>query len=51
MSERTFRAVVAAVLVGALALAAVVAFAVLLPPPGPASTTAPHRASDPHAGR
>lgn len=41
MSERTFRAVVAAVLVGALALAAVVAFAVLLPPPGPVPTTAP----------
>jgi hypothetical protein len=41
VSERTFRAVVAAVLVGALALAAVVAFAVLLPPPGPVPTTAP----------
>ena len=36
MSERTFRAVVAAVLVGALALAVVVAFAALQPPaPGP----------------
>lgn len=41
MSERTFRAVVAAVLVGALALATVVAFAVLQPPtpsPGPSAT-------------
>ena len=43
MSERTFRAVVAAVLVGALALAAVVAFAVLQPPassPAPGATLA-----------
>lgn len=41
MSERTFRAVVAAVLVGALALAAVVALVVLQPPassPGPSPT-------------
>jgi len=41
MSERTFRAVVAAVLVGALALAAAVAFAVLQPPstsPAPGAT-------------
>jgi hypothetical protein len=37
MSERTFRAVVAAVLVGALVLAAIVAFAMLQPPtPSPA---------------
>ena len=37
MSERTFRAVVAAVLIGALVLASVVAFAVLQPPsPSPA---------------
>ncbi len=45
MSERTFRAVVAAVLVGALALAAVVAFAVLQPPassPVPGATLAAH---------
>lgn len=42
MSDSTFRAVVAAVLVGALALAAVVAFAVLQPPaPGPAPTATP----------
>jgi len=43
VSEGTFRAVVAAVLVGALALAAVVAFAVLQPPspsPGPSATPA-----------
>lgn len=38
MSERTFRAVVAAVLIGALALAAVVAFAMLQPSPSPAPT-------------
>ena len=42
MSERTFRAVVAAVLVGALALAAVVAFAVLQPPsPSPPPSAIP----------
>ena len=42
MSERTFRAVVAAVLVGALALAAVVAFAALQPPaPSPAPGATP----------
>jgi hypothetical protein len=42
MSERTFRAVVAAVLVAALALAAAVAFAVLQPPsPSPAPGTTP----------
>lgn len=42
MSERTFRAVVAAVLVGALVLAAVVAFAMLQPPaPSPAPTARP----------
>jgi hypothetical protein len=42
MSERTFRAVVAAVLVGALVLAAVVAFAVLQPPtPSPAPGATP----------
>lgn len=40
MSERTFRAVVAAVLVGALVLAAVVAFAVLQPPAPSSSPTA-----------
>ena len=41
MSERTFRAVVAAVLVGALALAVVVTFAVLQPPsPAPGATLA-----------
>lgn len=38
MSERTFRAVVAAVLVGALALAAVVAFVALQPPATPSPT-------------
>jgi hypothetical protein len=41
MSERTFRAVVAAVLIGALVLASVVAFAVLQPPspsPTPGAT-------------
>jgi hypothetical protein len=41
VSERTFRAVVAAVLIGALALAAVVVIAVLQPPsssPGPSAT-------------
>jgi len=42
VSERTFRAVVAAVLVGALVLAAFVAFAVLRPPaPSPAPTARP----------
>jgi hypothetical protein len=42
VSERAFRAVVAAVLVGALALAAVVAFALLQgPAPGPVPTTRP----------
>jgi len=42
MSERTFRAVVAAVLVGALALASVVAFALLQPPsPSTAPGTTP----------
>ena len=43
MSERTFRAVVAAVLVGALALAVIVTFAVLQPPtpsPAPGATLA-----------
>jgi hypothetical protein len=40
MSERTFRAVVAAVLVGALVLAVVVAFAVLQPPAPSSSPTA-----------
>lgn len=43
MSERTFRAVVAAVLVAALALAATVAFAVLQPPsPSPAPGATPN---------
>ena len=44
MSERTFRAVVAAVLVGALVLAAVVAIVVLQPPaasPGPSAGSTP----------
>ena len=41
MSERTFRAVVAAVLVGALALTSVVAFAVLQPSPSPAPSATP----------
>ena len=44
MSERTFRAVVAAVLIGALVLAIVVAFALLQPPaprPGPSTTMSP----------
>ena len=42
MSEGTFRAVVAAVLVGALALASVVAFAVLRPPsPSPTPRATP----------
>jgi hypothetical protein len=44
VSERTFRAVVAAVLVGALVLAIVVAFALLQPPapsPGPLTTVPP----------
>ena len=48
MSERTFRAIVAAVLVGALALALVVAFAVLQPPsPGPAPTPRPTSTAPP----
>ncbi len=45
MTERTFRAVVAAVLVGALALAVVVAFAALQSPspsPGPSATATAH---------
>jgi hypothetical protein len=42
VSERTFRAVIAVVLVGALVLAAFVAFAVLQPPaPSPAPTAGP----------
>jgi len=41
MSERTFRAVVAAVLVGALLLAAIVTFAVLQPTPSPAPGATP----------
>ena len=41
MSERTFRAVVAAVLVGALALTSVVAYAVLQPSPSPAPGSTP----------
>ena len=50
MSERTFRAVVAAVLVGALALAAVVAFAVLKPPsPSPAPSATPTASPTPTA--
>jgi len=50
MSERTFRAVVAAVLVGALVLAAVVALAVLRPPePSPAPSATPTDRPTPNA--
>ena len=57
MSERTFRAVVAAVLVGALALAAVVAAAALyrpippVPSPSPAPRASPSLAPSPTATR
>ncbi len=48
MSERTFRAVVAAVLVGALVLAAIAVFAVLQPPtPVAVPTASPRRTAPP----
>jgi hypothetical protein len=49
VSDRTFRAVVAAVLVGALALAAVVAFAVLQPLPSPGPSASPTARATPTA--
>ena len=49
MSEGTFRAVVAAALVGALALAAIVVFAVLQPSPGPGPSATPTARATPTA--